>query len=127
MNTIDFTPADNNVELTVSLDTAQYVFFHRWNSREARGGADGETLPGAWYLDLYNADLTPILIGIKLVLGTQFGEASTDPFFQNYSLSLIDTTNSGEDPGFEDLGGRVVLVVGSETELATFVQNGTSS
>ena len=116
MQVIPFTPSDNNVKLTVPVDSSQYVFYHRWNARE-----------NAWYLDLYQQDFTPILLGIKLVLGTYFGRNCADPFFETYSLSLIDTTNTGVDPGFDDLGDRVVLALNSITQFASFYQNGTDS
>jgi hypothetical protein len=39
-----------------SLDGNEYIFTFRYNSRERR-----------WYMDLANADRTPLILGVKLV------------------------------------------------------------
>ena len=116
MNIIPFQPSDTNVKLTVPIDDARYVFYHRWNSRDQ-----------AWYVDFYEEDFTPILLGIKLTLGGRIGASCGHPFFANHSFTLMDTSGSGIDPGFDDLGSRVILIHSSLAVTQSLVTDGVES
>ena len=110
--TIPFIPSDNNYTLGVILGGVKYWFDTHWNQPEA-----------AWYFDLYQEDFTPICLGIKVVLGTNLGKRSSDPFFQANVLRALDTTNSGVDAAYDDLGARVIVTHFSLTELINFDPN----
>jgi hypothetical protein len=98
---IPLIPSRNNYTLVVPIDGTSYLFDNiHWNAFEE-----------SWYLDLREQDETPILSGIKLVLGVRLGRASTHPFFQAHMLHLSDTSGQQKDPGFDDLDDRVQLVL----------------
>lgn len=111
MEFIPFIQSDNNYQLYVPLTgdsgTATYVINARWNSRDA-----------AWYIDLYEDDLTPIAVGLKLVLGMRLGHSMQyKTFFQEHFLQLVDTSGERRDAAFDDLGGRVKLLHMSMSEF----------
>lgn len=116
MQIVPFQPSDTNVKLTVPIDDARYVFYHRWNSRDQ-----------AWYVDLYEEDFTPILLGIKLTLGGRIGASSNHPFFATHKLVLADTSGQGLDPGFDDLGARVILIHYSLATIQAFSTDGSAT
>jgi hypothetical protein len=92
----------SNYTVVVPLAGVNYQFADiHWNSEDGSG---------AWYFNLLEEDSTPILAGIKMVLGTPLGR-STHPFFQANLLTLAATSGTEQDPGFSDLGDRVHLIV----------------
>lgn len=100
---IPFIKSDNNYQLLVPLTgdsgTDNFIINTRWNSRDA-----------AWYIDIFENDLTPIAMGLKLVLGAQLGRSLKHlKFFQDHFLQVIDTSGTRQDAAFDDLGGRVVV------------------
>lgn len=97
---LPFTQSDNNYTMHVPLNGTTYDFDVRWNSSDA-----------AWYLDLYEADRTPIATSLKVVLGPPLGHSLQYlPFFQEHILQVLDTTNSGADAAYDDLGGRIQVL-----------------
>jgi len=101
---LPFQPSENNYRLRVPLDNVLYLFDVRWNSRDA-----------AWYFDIREDDETEILMGIKIVLGGKLGQTSTHPFFSTRILTVIDTSREGVDARFDDLGGRIQVVIADGT------------
>lgn len=99
MDTIPFIPSDNNYTLQVPLGGVVYLFDVRWNARDL-----------AWYFDLRNADQTPIVYGVKIVLGGQLAHWCRDPFFRENVLQVDDTSGAMRDAGYDDLGVRVVVL-----------------
>ena len=81
-----------------SIEGVQYVIDGRWNTRDA-----------AWYLDFYEADLTPIIFGIKVVLGCYLGRRCNHAIFRNGVLVAVDLSGQRLDATYDDLGTRVVL------------------
>lgn len=104
--TIPFLPSETNYVLAVPIDDTQVLFDIRWNSRDA-----------AWYFDMYESNDNPIAINVKVVLGIPLGRRSQHSFFQNHMLLAVDTTGSGLEPGFDELGARVNIVVITPTDL----------
>lgn len=96
---IPLTPSETNYRLLVPLDEETFSFDVRWNSRDA-----------AFYIDIRQDDETPIALGLKLVLGAPIGRHCTHPFFVEHFLKMIDSTDSGLDATFDDIGDRVVLL-----------------
>lgn len=105
---LPFIQSDNNYRLQVPLSGVLYLFDVRWNDRDS-----------AWYMDMYEADETPILLGVKLVLGNILGRRSRHLFFVQHLLRVVDTSGSGKDAGFDDLGSRVQVMHIPVSELDT--------
>lgn len=82
----------------VTIDSEQYIVDGRWNGRDQ-----------AWYLDWYEVNLTPIIYGMKVVLGTFLGRRSNHKLFRDGVLVAVDLSGQGRDAGYDDLGTRVVL------------------
>lgn len=99
MDIIPFVPSDNNYILQVPLGGIVYLFDTYWNARDL-----------SWYFHLKNADQSVIAYGIKVVLGVNLGRWCQDPFFQNNILQASDTSGNMKDAGYDDLGGRVVVL-----------------
>ena len=104
---IPFRPADNNYRLSISVDGSVVLFDVRWNSLPA----------GGWFLDLREQDESPIDLGIKIVLGVNLGRRSTHPFFRTYLLRAFDTSGVGADPGYDELGRRVIVKLFTVDEI----------
>ncbi len=95
---LPFVPSDPNYSFNTTLNGEQYFFDVRWNSRDE-----------AWYFDMSDTQGTPIIKGIKIVLGTFLGRQSAHPFFDDNLFAAIDTTLDNLDPSFDDLGKRVLV------------------
>jgi len=88
------------------LDGQTYTLQFKWNDREE-----------AWYLDLLTDLEEPISMGIKIVTDWPLNRRITDPAAPPGVISAIDTTGAGTNPGFEDLGNKIILVYIDEDEL----------
>jgi hypothetical protein len=86
----------------VGIDDRTYNFRLRWNSQ-----ANGRQ--GAWCMDVYEVDNTPIAVGIKIVLGVYLGRTSTHPLFRNGVFIARDTSGQSREATLHDLGTRVVV------------------
>jgi hypothetical protein len=95
---IPFQPSIAYYRFGTPIDDASYVFDVRWNSREQ-----------AWYFDILEANLTPILYGTKIVLGTYLGRRCEHRLFNRGVFVAIDTTDKGREAAFDDLGTRVLV------------------
>ena len=96
---INFKPSEPLQLASVALDGVTYVLRARWN-----------TTDGAWYLDAWERDgTTPIAFGIKLVLGVRLGSTYGHVLFAA-GMFLLPLTDSGAEPGLDDLGRGVLLV-----------------
>lgn len=86
-------------EVRVSLSAREYVLRFNWNERDS-----------AWYMSLYDARLVAIKEGMKVVAGAVLLRtlvySTTRP---PGDFVVIDTTGKDQDPGFADLGSRVVI------------------
>lgn len=97
---------ETDYEFSTQLDDVTYVFRLLWNERDA-----------SWYLSVYDANLEPIALGLRCVLGVKLGGRRAHPFFANNMLSLYDSARSGVEAGIDDLGSRVKLLWTSLAEL----------
>jgi hypothetical protein len=84
---------------TVTLEGVDYQFFFHWNARQ----------PG-WYCEIRDTEGTLIAAAKRLVLGTFIFEHDKDERMPLGAFLLVDTTESGQDPGLRDLGIRVFFV-----------------
>lgn len=88
--------------LGTTIESTAYLIDMHWNRREDR-----------WYLSLLEIDETPIVSGVKVVLGVVLGRRSAHPLFRRGALVAVDLERTGPGRGVEagwaDLGRRVVL------------------
>jgi hypothetical protein len=103
---LPFLPSDTNYTLACPLGDQQILFDVRWNSRDE-----------AFYMDMYESDDTVIALNIKIVVGIPLGRRSNHPFFDDHILSAVDTSGQGLDPGFDDLGTRVLVIVNTPEDF----------
>jgi hypothetical protein len=110
---IPFTPGDTNYRVGVALTedggAVKYWFDVKWNARDNVDPVTG-IAKGAHYFDIRELDESVVALDIKVVLGVNLGRTSTHPFFTKHLLRAVDTTGKGKDAGFDDLGGRVVVM-----------------
>lgn len=93
---LPFRPSIGRYRFPTTIDGSQYIFRVRWNSREV-----------AWYFDVLEFDETPIVTGVKVVLGTNFAKWCNHPLFLNGNLFARSSAQVHADPGFNDLGVTV--------------------
>ena len=91
-------PSIPNYRVGTVLDGTQYLIDVRWNGRAS-----------TWFMDFYQADETPIRMGIAIVLGVILNGLCVDPAFPPGAMVAIDTSNQDLDAGLDDLGTRVVV------------------
>lgn len=92
---------------TTDLAGGIYLVRLRWNQREA-----------AWYLDVLERDeRTPIVQGVKVVLGAMLGRRAPHALFRDGALIARDTSGAGREATLEDLGARVELWYFTRYEL----------
>lgn len=75
-----------------------YLFDFRWNTRD-----------GAWYFDLLDEFESPIVSGVKVVLGVELGRRTTDQRMPKGVFWAADLSAQGLDATLDDLGTRVVI------------------
>lgn len=118
-------PLEGNIgyyEMGTSIQGVHYWIDVRWNG-SANIDPDTGKPTGAWYLDFFESDRTPIILNVKLVLGMYLGRRANHALFKNGVFVAIDTTNSGVDAGFADLGSRVIVQYIPVIELIRRIQD----
>lgn len=96
---LPFVPSIPFYEFGTTLDNVEYIFNVRWNGRDE-----------AWYFDVNESDGTPIVRGVKVVLGGYLGRWVEHPLFREGVLVAVDLSDAGQDAGFDDFGTRVVVM-----------------
>ncbi len=92
----------------VILEGVEYVFSFQWNARAS-----------AWFMTIRDADDVQIVGSVPIRVDTSMTEhlrnlAGMPPG----SFVAIDTTDSGVDPGEDELGERVRLIYLTAAEVA---------
>jgi hypothetical protein len=104
-------PAIGSYRFTCALDynntTVQYVFELKWNPRMS-----------AWFMNVLEADDTPIISNQAVVLGAFIGRWSQHPLFQYGGLYAYDVSGAEIDAGYNDFGTRVVVLYAPQEDLA---------
>ena len=91
----------------VSLDGVSYTLDLRWNHRAA-----------AFFLDLFDADRVPLMVGRRVVAGAMLTRQSHHvPGMPPGEILVFDTAARDVDPGLDDLGVRVQLIYLDRAEL----------
>ena len=98
IHTIPLQPSTADYTFGVTIDGNHYFMHVYWNDRDA-----------AWYFDMAASDETPIISGVKIVLGTLLGRTAAKPPFSTGVLGVYDNSGKMLDAGFDDLGSRVTM------------------
>lgn len=107
---IPFQPSIANCDFDCAINGVTYNFRQRWNDRAALYSPSGElVVAGAWYFDVTAADQTPIISGVKIVLGAYLGRQSNDPLFTQGVFTAWDSSGGTIEAGFDDLTTRVIV------------------
>jgi hypothetical protein len=85
-------------DFAIELDGTTYTIALRWNGRDS-----------AWYLDIMDAERTPLAMGRKVVVGWPLFGRSKVAGLPPGRLFAMDTSGADQDPGKGELGGRVQL------------------
>lgn len=96
---LPFVPSIPNYRVSTDLAGTQFILDARWNTRSE-----------AWYLDILVEDETPIVRGVKVVLGALLGVTNVDPAFPAGTFLASDTSGQGLDATLDDLGTRVIVL-----------------
>src|SRR3990172_3141789 len=89
------------------LDGDPYIFDVRWNSRDA-----------AWFFDLFELDETPIILGVKVVLGAYLGRTANHPLMNAGVIVARDVDGKDVEAGFDDIGTHVEVRRYTLTEIS---------
>lgn len=113
-------PSVGSYRFTLPIDDVQYQFRLKWNSVErGTGGVPGPGAKGVWYMDVLEFDGTPIIVGVKIVLGAYLGRWNNHPLFLNGVFVARSSAPVHEDPGFDDLGSTVQVLYFNRSDLAS--------
>lgn len=96
----------SDYRLQVDLDGQTYGLAFRWNERI-----------NAWFMEISDVNDTPLVSGVRVVVGFPLANRSTNPAMFPGMLTATDTAGGSADPGLADLGARVqlyYLAVGSD-------------
>jgi hypothetical protein len=104
---IPFRPSIGRYRFITVIDQVQYIFKVRWNSRTK-----------AWYFDVLEADSTPIVKGVKIVLGVVLGRWSNHPLFIQGGFYVRSHAQVHEDATFDNLGTAVEVWYFTRGDLA---------
>lgn len=111
------TPTLPFLDVVVALDGVNYTLQLRWNTRATRTLLDGTEEEGAWFLTILDEPGNTIIRGdVKLVADWPLYRVTADREPPGL-LMAIDTSGQGIDPGFDDIGRRVVIDYITEAEL----------
>lgn len=98
-------------QFSTELDQVTYGLEFLWNTRE-----------GCWYVTLRDGEGNALVSGRKVTLGSLFRKyRATQGVLPLGDIYVIDTTNSGVDAAFADLGRRVILRYVTDVEMAALL------
>jgi hypothetical protein len=105
---LPITPDGSWTQVSTELSGVTYGFEFLWNERE-----------GCWYCNLRDGQGALIVTGRKVVLGALFRQyRGFVGVMQDSDVYVLDTDKAQRDPGYEDLGRRVILLHATDAELA---------
>jgi len=93
-------------EFEIDLEGESFFFRFEWNDRA-----------GSWFFDVLTVDQEPLVSGVKVVLGIPLLNRYRDPRLPLGMLEAIDTSDSGAEAAFADLGDRVLLLYTLSSEI----------
>jgi hypothetical protein len=77
-------------------------------------GFDYNTRLAAWSMSIFDASLSPIVQGVRVVADAGLLDIFVDERLPPGQILAVDTSEKGIDPGEDDLGDRVILVYADE-------------
>ena len=95
---LPLTPSVARYQFATVLAGIPCVIDARWNSRD-----------NAWYLDIADTEETPIINGMKVVLGVHLGRRAVHDLFTKGVFVAADLTGDGIDATYDDFGQRVEI------------------
>src|SRR5678815_5091976 len=93
---LPFRPSIPQYRFRTAILGAEYRFDVRFNTRV-----------DLYFVDISDVKSVPIVAGVPIVLGAFLGRNSGHTLFQSGVLLARDTTQSGREARFADLGDRV--------------------
>lgn len=96
-------------EYNIVIDSVSFRLVFTWANRH-----------GSWYLDILEADSTPIRTGIRVILGypLTLRDAANDLMFDGM-LILQRIDDLDREPTYEDMGRNVELVLITGDDIPT--------
>lgn len=91
----------------VSLDGRSYSIRWLWNGRE-----------GVWSFSIADADGTDLQCGVRVVLGANLLEWTSDPRAPGGAIMVVDATGGTTEPDLDTLGQRVQVIYLTADEIA---------
>jgi len=85
-------------EQETTLDGVRFILNFHWNS-----------VSGSWFMSVSDIDGEPIISGRRMSANWSMLARSADSRRPAGELIVIDTSGSGVDPSFDELGERVLL------------------
>lgn len=107
---LPFRPSIGRYRFVSVINDIQYVFKVRWNSRDA-----------AWYFDVLEYDETPIVEGVKIVLGTYLGRWSNHDLFRQGVIIARCNVVPHEDAKFDTLGTKITVLYLTRADLSNLM------
>jgi hypothetical protein len=101
-------PSNPDYQFSTELDGTVYVVQVRWNDRAE-----------SWFFSLLTSDEEPLISGSAIVLGSVIGIRSLDTRVPTGTFIVSDLSGENREPGFNDLGSRVVMSYFTEQEIAS--------
>lgn len=99
-------PSEPNYHFSIDLVSVTFIINIRWNERSE-----------SWYMDVSSEDEIPLLLGMRIVLGTLIGVRSTAVGRPDGQFIVSDLTDQGLDATLDDLGVRVLMYFYTTAEL----------
>lgn len=112
---LPLTPSLAHYTFRATIDSSEYSFEFRWNGRDS-----------AWYMSIYESDETPIISGVKVLIGVLLGRRGDHDLFKRGAFVVQDMANEDRDATFDDLGTRVVVRYYTDFELVSLVARAAS-
>jgi hypothetical protein len=95
---VPLVPSVGWYQVKTNLDSNDYLFDVWWNTTDS-----------SWRMNILEVDSTPIVQNVRIVLGCYLGRRTRHPLFRHGVFIAVDSTRSGTDATYDDLGVRVSL------------------
>lgn len=102
MAEVQIIPVDSDnasFKFRTDLEDIAYVLRLDWNERSER-----------WHLDIFDADETPLKVGLPLNINSDIIGRFADTRLPPGLIMLYDTSGQNEEAGRDDLGDRCMLL-----------------
>jgi hypothetical protein len=111
------------IDTSTDPETTAYEQFVDFEGRTYLLKFDYGQRDDAWYLSIYDQDEDPIICGKRVAIGIPLLRGEVDSRLPGGILMAVDTTETHQEAGLEDLGAHVKLVY---FEVATLEEEAAS-